>query len=131
MDFSSERYFKIHHLTDSEKVTVVVVSFEWDALKWYRWTENRKSFRDWDDLSDRLLHRFRPSSEGDAHEQFMGIIKDDIVADYCKRFEGMVGFLPNLTESMLRSTFTKGLSQNISVEIRDLKREILEEMMEK
>ena len=34
--FCAERYFQIHKLTDSEKLTVATISFEGPALNWYR-----------------------------------------------------------------------------------------------
>lgn len=53
--FRAERYFEIHRLSDEEKMTVTVISFDDAALKWYRRTENRRSFKNWNDLKTRLF----------------------------------------------------------------------------
>lgn len=43
--FCADRYFKIHRLSDEEKLTVAVISFESAALNWYCATEERELFR--------------------------------------------------------------------------------------
>ena len=45
--FQAGRYFQIHKLTDSEKLTVATISFEGPALNWYRSQEERDKFTDW------------------------------------------------------------------------------------
>ncbi|TYK28131.1 transposon Tf2-1 polyprotein isoform X1 [Cucumis melo var. makuwa] len=48
--FRADRYFKIHNLSDSEKLTVAVISFDGPALDWYRSQEEREVFKGWQDL---------------------------------------------------------------------------------
>ncbi|KAA0055926.1 transposon Tf2-1 polyprotein isoform X1 [Cucumis melo var. makuwa] len=43
--FRADRYFKIHNLSDSEKLTVAVISFDGPALDWYRSQEEREVFK--------------------------------------------------------------------------------------
>ena len=45
--FCAERYFLIHKLTESEKITVSTISFEGPTLNWYRSQEEREKFVDW------------------------------------------------------------------------------------
>ena len=45
--FRAERYFQIHKLTDSERLTVATISFEGPALNWYRSQEERDKFTCW------------------------------------------------------------------------------------
>ena len=44
--FRPDRYFKIHNLSNSEKLTVAQISFNGLALDWYP----REAFKGWDDL---------------------------------------------------------------------------------
>lgn len=44
--FRTERYFEIHKLTDSEKLIVIVISFDGITLAWYRWNDHRRRFVD-------------------------------------------------------------------------------------
>ncbi|KAA0038326.1 Exosome complex component CSL4 [Cucumis melo var. makuwa] len=57
------RYFQIYKLTDSEKLIVVVISFDRAALDGYRLQEERNAFKDWAGLKQRLLVRFRSVKE--------------------------------------------------------------------
>ncbi|KAA0037563.1 transposon Tf2-1 polyprotein isoform X1 [Cucumis melo var. makuwa] len=43
--FRADRYFKIHNLTDSKKLTVAVISFDGPTLDWYRSQEEREAFK--------------------------------------------------------------------------------------
>ncbi|KAA0031986.1 Transposon Ty3-I Gag-Pol polyprotein [Cucumis melo var. makuwa] len=56
--FRAERYFQIHKLTESEKMTVSI-NFDGAALDWYRSHEGHDPFVNWEDLKRRLLVRFR------------------------------------------------------------------------
>lgn len=60
----ADRYFQIHRLMDSEKMTVAVISLDGVALDWYRAQEERDSFSDWKNLKNRLLMRFRLERDG-------------------------------------------------------------------
>lgn len=62
--FWVEQYFEIQKLTDTEKVAVAMISFDDIVLAWYRYTDNRDKFKDWNDLKSRLRIRFRLSKEG-------------------------------------------------------------------
>ncbi|KAA0036991.1 ty3-gypsy retrotransposon protein [Cucumis melo var. makuwa] len=57
--FRADRYFQIHKLTDAEKMTVSIISFDGPALDWFRSQEQRNKFADWSNLKSRLLERFR------------------------------------------------------------------------
>ena len=77
--FRAERYFQIHKLTDSEKLTVATISFEGPALNWYRSQEERDKFTCWLNLKERLLIRFRSSREGSLYGRFLRIQQESSV----------------------------------------------------
>lgn len=61
--FDADRYFQIHKLNDSEKMIVVMISFEGSTLNWYRSQEHEK-FTDWTNMKKRLLIQFQSIREG-------------------------------------------------------------------
>lgn len=67
----SERYhyFNTHKLSDSKKLTMVVISFEEAVLDWFKSKEERELFKDWKELKARLLLRFRLSRKGSICDQ--------------------------------------------------------------
>ena len=79
--FSADRYFQIHKLTDSEKLTVATISFEGPALNWYRSQEERDKFTCWLNLKERLLIRFRSSREGSLYGRFLRIQQESSVEE--------------------------------------------------
>ena len=69
--FRAERYFRIHKLTESKKMTVSTISFKGPALNWFRSQEEREKFVDWANMKERLLERFRSSREGSLYGRFL------------------------------------------------------------
>lgn len=62
--FRADRYFNIHKLSNLEKLTVVVISFEGAALDWFRSKEEREWFKDSKELKERFLVCLRSSRKG-------------------------------------------------------------------
>lgn len=50
-----------YNLSEAEKLTVAIISFEAVALDWYRAKEEQTPFPNWKTLKMRLLQRFRSS----------------------------------------------------------------------
>lgn len=75
--FRVEWYFEIHRLSDEEKMTVTVISFDGATLKWYRWVESRRSFTDWIDLKTRMFERFSESKDKNLLSTFFPFCKKE------------------------------------------------------
>lgn len=103
--FRVDRYFGIHKLTDSEKLTVTVINFEGAALDWYRVIEEHDPFHGWNDLKLRLLVRFRSSKIRSVCGQFLAIRQESTVEEYRNRFDKLVAPLPQLPVEVLENTF--------------------------
>lgn len=56
--FQAKQYFQIHKLTESEKMTLAVISFDRPALNWYRSHADREPFAKWEDLRRGFLFDF-------------------------------------------------------------------------
>lgn len=116
--FRAGRYFDIHRSTDSEKVTVAVISFDGDALSWYRWeTRDGQEFVGWDDFKIRLFIQFRPSQEGSLCAQFLAIHQAGIVAEYRRTFEALSAPVQGSSEEVLEGTFVNGLHPLIRAKV--------------
>lgn len=120
--FRAERYFHIHRLTDTEKMTVAVISFEGDALSWYRWETREEDFANWYDLKIRLFVRFRPSQEGSLCARFLAIRQEGTIMEYCRLFEELSAPVKGLSDEVMKGMFVNGLHPLIRAEI--LSREV-------
>ena len=80
--FRVERYFEINSLHADEKLRVVLVCMEGEALAWYNWEEGHHQFNGWEEFKERLLLRFRSSQDGNLHEQLMSLLQTSTVQEY-------------------------------------------------
>lgn len=116
--FQVDRYFQIHKLTDTEKMIVVaVISFDGTALDWCQSQEEQDPFKDWQDLKQRLMIRFRSVSEGSIYRKFLAIRQEITVEEYRNLFDKLVVSLPQLPKEVLEETFMNGPSPWIKAEV--------------
>ncbi|XP_050942184.1 transposon Tf2-1 polyprotein isoform X1 [Cucumis melo] len=127
--FRADRYFKIHNLTDSEKLTVAVISFDGPALDWYRSQEEREAFAGWDDLKQKMLVRFRATREGTLVGRFLTIKQETTVEEYRNRFDKLLAPVASLPTVVLEETFMNGLSPWLKSEVETLEPNGLAQMM--
>ncbi|KAA0045135.1 transposon Tf2-1 polyprotein isoform X1 [Cucumis melo var. makuwa] len=80
--FRADRYFKIHNLTELEKMSVAIISFDGLTLDWYRSQDERQSFKSWDDLKQKMLTRFRMIRDGTLVGRFLTIKQETTVEEY-------------------------------------------------
>ena len=87
LTFRAYRFFKIHDLTDSEKLTTGVISFDDLALDWYQAQEELEVFKNWAALKERMLVQFRSIREGTLVGRFFSIKQKTNVEEYRNRFD--------------------------------------------
>ncbi|KAA0047238.1 Ty3/gypsy retrotransposon protein [Cucumis melo var. makuwa] len=107
--FRADRYFKIHNLSDSERLTVAVISFDGPALDWYRSQEEREAFTGWDDLKQKML--------------------ESTVEEYRNRFDKLLAPVASLPTVVLEETFMNGLNPWLKSEVETLEPNGLAQMM--
>ena len=71
--FRIERYFKVNHVEEEERLDTVVLSLEGRALNWFQWREIRAPIRVWEEFKREMLNRFHPSQNGSAYEMLMAL----------------------------------------------------------
>ena len=128
--FRIERYFKINHVDEEEKLDTVVLSLEGKALNWFQWREIRAPIHVWGEFKRELLNRFHPSQNGSAYEMLMALKQLTSVADYIEKFELMSAAIGSCDEEMLKGAFMNGLKVSIKAELRLLKISSLSELMD-
>lgn len=102
--FRADRYFQIHKLTDSEKMTIFVISFDGSTLNWYHSQEERVKFKDWANLKLRLLERFCLIREGWIYSRFFAIKQTSTIKEYRNLFDRLVALLTDLSNKVLEET---------------------------
>ena len=53
--FRAELFFEMNQLTEMEKMIAAGVSFEDEALAWFRWVDAQTSLASWTELKRQLL----------------------------------------------------------------------------
>ncbi|TYK11117.1 transposon Tf2-1 polyprotein isoform X1 [Cucumis melo var. makuwa] len=113
--FRADRFFKIH-----EKLTVVVISFDGSALDWYRSNDELEAFKNWDDLKQRILVRFRTIQDGTLGGKFFSIKQETTVEEYRNIFDKLLAPLAFLQTMVLEETFMNGFSPWLKTEVDTL-----------
>ncbi|TYK00327.1 transposon Tf2-1 polyprotein isoform X1 [Cucumis melo var. makuwa] len=127
--FRVDCYFKIHNLSDSEKLTVAVISFDGPALDWYRSQEEREAFAGWDDLKQRMLLRFWATKEGTLVGRFLTIKQETTVEEYRNRFDKLLASVAFLPAVVLEETFMNELNPWLKSIVETLEPNGLAQMM--
>ena len=129
--FKAKHFCEMHRLSEMEKLMATGVSFEDEALAWYRWTDASTPFMSWEGLKRQLWGRFGSSQSGSLCGRFLSIKQMEIVAEYKRDFEIMSASMASLPDEVLEGTFVKGLKLEIQAEVRVLKPIGLGPLMEK
>lgn len=109
---------------------VAVVSMEEDALRWFTFESRRRPIRSWPDLKARVLLKYRPTSAGTLHEQWLATVQTTTVADYTHRYIDLASPLEDILESIMMAQFVNGLKDEIKVEIQVLNPYTLDDAMD-
>lgn len=128
--YRAEHYFQLHLLTEQEKLKIIVVRLEGKGLSWFHWVENKKRFRSWRELKERIYRRFRCREQGTRCARFLAIRQEGMVNDYLQKFEELSALLPEMAEDVLEGTFTNGLDSIIRMEVFAMRAMGLEDMMD-
>ncbi|KAA0034358.1 gypsy/ty3 element polyprotein [Cucumis melo var. makuwa] len=115
--YRAEHYFQMHLLNEQEKLKIAIVNMEGKGLCWFRWAENRKRFRSWMELKERIYNRFRNREHRTSCVRFLAIKHESSVGEYLQRFEVLWALLLEIVEDVLVRTFTNGMDPVIRTEV--------------
>ena len=127
--YGAEHFFDINNLAEAEKVKVAVVSFGQDEVDWYRWSNDRKKVKNWEDLKGRMFEFFRDSGQKSLGARLIRIEQDGTYNDYLKKFVNYSTPLPQMAESVLMDAFVTGLEPALQAEVISRYPQTLEECM--
>lgn len=78
----AECYFALHRMTNVEKLKTTIISFEGEALVWFKYENRRRQFLNWVEIRSQMICRFRPSPESSMYEEFLSIKQEGSVREY-------------------------------------------------
>lgn len=115
--FRVERYLRLNQISEEDKVKAAIVCFDDKGQAWYKWEEKLRPLTNWKDLKVWLLHRFRPMQGGSLCAQFLSLWQEDIVRNFCQRFETLATLLKDVSKEILESIFLNGLVPEVRAKV--------------
>lgn len=122
-------YFVMNRLTEKDKLDVVVLCLEGEALDWYQWENNWSTIGNWSQFQELFLKRFQPSNKANRYAKLMKLQQDSSMRDYQQHFEHFSVGLKEFGAKGPGSKFVCGLKEEIQSEMRKLKPVGLKAMM--
>ncbi|CAH9137548.1 unnamed protein product, partial [Cuscuta epithymum] len=113
-----ERFFKLNHIAEVDKIELVTLAMEGRALNWYQWWEEHSNVRTWELFRQALLERFEPGLEQDPYGPLLNVKQTGSVMDYRDEFELVAGPLKNTDVQFLKGIFMKGLKAEVRAELK-------------
>ena len=85
-----ERFFRINEVEDYDKMDLVLIAMEGEALIWYQWWEEQVPFPTWREFKEDLK-RFQPGVARNPYGPFLKAKQTGSVMQYRHDFELVVG----------------------------------------
>nr|KYP65367.1 hypothetical protein KK1_011600 [Cajanus cajan] len=86
-----ERYFCPRNINEQEKMEVVLVAMEGEALSWLQWWDSCTKNLTWKEFKEAILKRSQPTMVENSFEILLGINQEGTVREYRRQFEVLVG----------------------------------------
>ncbi|XP_061343289.1 uncharacterized protein LOC133289385 [Gastrolobium bilobum] len=112
-----ERYFQVNEVGDGEKVGVVMLVLEGEALSWYQWWELSNPIVTWNGFRREILGRFQPSMLDNPYGPLYALKQNGTVAEFRAEFEAVVGTMRYADEEVLKGAWLSGLRGSIREEV--------------
>ncbi|KAF3789255.1 hypothetical protein EJ110_NYTH18959 [Nymphaea thermarum] len=122
--FQVEEYFTCQFIQEEEWLQTSVLHFDGEARRWYRWLKHNELVNDWEEFKDALLLRFGESTYVDYDIELRNLKQTSSVQEYQARFENLASMV-EWTPKFLIAAFIGGLKEEIQIDIRAEKNEIL------
>ncbi|CAH9133286.1 unnamed protein product [Cuscuta epithymum] len=113
-----ERYFKLNHVLEGDKVEVVLIAMTERALNWYQWWDEQTDDHSWGNFKEALIRRFQPELVQNPFGPMLKIKQTNSVMEYRDHFERVVAPLKIADPEMLKGVFFNGLKEEISSELK-------------
>lgn len=124
-----ERFFRMGNYNDAEKLALVSVSLQGEALSWYNWEINRRQFESWGQFKAGLMLRFGNLKIRGPSQSLFCIKQTGTISDYVQRFEDLSSQVTGLDDQKLEGIFLNGLTQEMQELVHMQKPRNLPEMV--
>ncbi|KAK0581846.1 hypothetical protein LWI29_018689 [Acer saccharum] len=114
----AEKYFSLHDIAHSDKVTLASFYLEGDALLWFQTLEHEIIYVTWEDFRLGILSRFGPTQFEDPFSQLIRLKQTSTVIEYQTRFERVLAKVGNLAQDKKVSCFVTGLRDSIRTDVQ-------------
>ena len=126
-----ERFFHINEVEDYDKMDLVLVTMEGEALVWYRWWEEQVPFPTWREFKEELLKQFQPGVVRNPYGPLLRVKHTNSVQQYRHEFELAVGAVRNLDLEVKMGIFLHGLNEEIQAKLKVSQFRTLSAVMDK
>lgn len=91
-----EHFFHINEVEDYDKMDLVLVAMEGEALVWYQWWEEQVPFPIWREFKEDLMKRFQLGVARSPYGLLLKVKHMSSILQYRREFELAVGAMRNL-----------------------------------
>ena len=113
-----ERYFRLQAVREEDKLEVVMVAMDGEALGWLQWWESWNLNHSWEGFKIAISQRFQASNLGNPFQALLVLEQEETVQEFKGQFKKHIGMVKGLEEPFLVEVFLKGLKEEISTEVR-------------
>lgn len=116
--YKIQEFFDFHGTEDVDRLKIMSLHLEDDALEWYRWMKANNLFANWTDFLEKIKKRFGPSQFEDFQSRLFKLVQTSTLDDYQSQFEKLLNKVTGVFESQLLSCFIGGLKSYLGREVR-------------
>lgn len=85
--FRVERYFRVGHYTEEQRMELISLSVEGRVLNWFEGDMAEQGFTGWTDFKERMLARFAVTLDDEPGKRLCSLTQTGTVQDYISEFE--------------------------------------------
>ena len=126
-----ERFFRLNAVEDDDKMELVMVAMEGEALIWYQWWEDQVPFPTWREFKEDLIKRFQPGVARNPMGPLLKLRQTGCVLQYRRDFERVASTKRDLEPQVMMCIFLSGLKEEIQAELKVGQFRTLSAMMDK
>ncbi|KAI9169737.1 hypothetical protein LWI28_016981 [Acer negundo] len=114
----AEKYFSLHEIVESDKVSLASFYLEGDSQLWFQMLEQEQLYVTWEDFKNRLQTRFGPNQFSDPFGELIQLRQTGTVVKYQTRFEKLLAKVGSLAPDKKVSCFVTGLKDSICIDVQ-------------
>ena len=109
----AERYFRVAQISLRDRLDLVLVAMEGEALTWFEWWEEQTEFPSWRRFKEDLLRRFQPGEAQNPMGALLDVKQTGSVMQYRREFELVARTKKNIDLEILMCIFMNGLKKEV------------------